>query len=571
MAILDFILRTPAERRFGPRTSDLGHWREMYEWLEGVAGERITPQKAMGLAAYFACVRNIAEDTAKLPLDVYRKRGADRLPVDHPVDYLLNTAPNDDMTAIAFRETLTAHAAGMGNGYARIIFGREAKPEALLILDPTRVKPKRVNGQLYYEHRSGATTETLMANEVFHLHGLSNEGIVGYSIPALGRRVFAAALAEQKFVSAFFSNGAWPGGTLEHPGKLGPEAHKNLVDSLEKRHGGAAAAHKLMVLEEGMKYKVQGIAPENAQLLEQMMFHVEEVCRYFRMPPHKVQHLLRATFSNIEHQGLEYVGDCLMPWLVRWEQEGKRSLFSRTAEGPAFKKYDLFLKHNVTALLRADAAGRARFYSTMKQNAVLSVNEIRALEDMNSIGPEGDKHYHQSNMIELGKEPEPKSAPGPIPPTEPVPLASPEGEVTDDEAERARVLLLVAAQRTALTDAYARVLRVEEDKIERARKRGDLAEWSAEFYAGHGAHVAEVLGPMVQGLHATGGVFGLTLDDPEAVTVALAEQHVLRSLTDLESEAPPDRADGLGAEAAADAAIQYLCEHMRGNHVRATA
>ena len=108
-------------KRFTAHSSDLHHWKEMFPWLESVAGERVTASSAMGLAAFFACMRNIAEDVAKLPLDVVRKRGGQRMPVDHDIEYLLTVAPNDDMTAMDFRQTLTAHACAFGSGYAEIM------------------------------------------------------------------------------------------------------------------------------------------------------------------------------------------------------------------------------------------------------------------------------------------------------------------------------------------------------------------------------------------------------------------------------------------------------------------
>lgn len=550
MAILSKAFGRRAEQRFTAKTADLAHWREIYPWLESVAGERVTPATAMGLATYFACVRNIAEDEGKLPVDVFRKRGQDRIPVDHELDYLLNVAPNDDMTAIDFRTTLTAHAAGIGNGYAQIVFDGRMRPQALWPLEPTRMLPKRENGRLFYEYRLDTKTKVLMDSDVLHLRGISDEGVVGYSIPTLGRQVLGAALASQKFVGAFFGNGAWPGGVLEHPAKLGEQAHKNLQQSIEGRHGGADAAHRLMILEEGMKYTALAVAPENAQLVEQMMFGVEEVCRYFRMPPHKVQHLLRATFSNIEHQDLEYVGDTLMPWLIRWEQECKRKLFSRSVDSA------LFVRHNVTAQLRADAPSRAAYYSTMRQNAVYNVNEIRALEDMNGIGPAGDLYYHQLNMTELGKEPEAATT------AEPAPPASPDDE-TDDEAERARALSLIEAQRPALADAYARVLRVETDKAERARKRGELAVWAANFYPGHQGHVAEVLAPTLASLRAAVLVTGTQLGDTGEAANELAARHVARSMQDIAGQALGGWSDAR-AVAAADDAIHYLSEQLGG-------
>ena len=287
------------------------------------SGERVNAKTAMGLAAWFGCVRNIAEDVAKLPLHVYRKVERSRTPIEHPVGYMLNVEPNDEMSAQSFRETLTAHAAGFGNGFAEIVRsgpdGAEMWP-----IDPTTVLMKREAGRLFYEVRvAGNAPVVLLPDQVLHLHGLSGDGLLGHSISHLAREAVGAAMAAQKFAGAFYANGASVGALLTHPGHLTDQALVHLRQSWKARHGGADQGMSMAILEEGMTYTQLGIEPEKAQFLETRQFGVEEVCRYFRMPPHKVQHLLRATFSNIEQQALEYVGDCLMPWLGRWEQASR--------------------------------------------------------------------------------------------------------------------------------------------------------------------------------------------------------------------------------------------------------
>ncbi|HUV64848.1 MAG TPA: phage portal protein, partial [Sedimentisphaerales bacterium] len=468
-------------KRLTAHEADLHHWHEMYPWLETVSGERVTPATAMGIAAFFACVRNISEDVAKLPVHTYRREEKKRTEIDTPVHYLLNVEANPEMSAMSFRETLTAHAAAFGNGYAEIEWNRRVEPIAFWPLDPTTVALKREAGRLYYEVRVDGVATPVMPYDMIHIHGLGDMGLSGYQIPHLAREALGAILASQKFAAAFFGNGTWLGGVLQHPAKLGDKALQHLRETWVDRHGGAANAMKPAILEEGMTYNQLGIAPEQAQFLETRQFGVEEVCRWFRMPPHKVQHLLRATFSNIEQQALEYVGDCLMPWLIRWEQEMKRKLFS------VYTQKNVYLKHNVTALLRADSAARQSYYASMIQNGAYSINDVRELEDMNPI-PNGDKHYHQSNMIEVGEKPEPPKPP-------PAPIKEPDGDEEpppggegEDEDER-----MLRGHRAALIDAYARVLRVESDKAQRANRKGNLEAWSAEFYPGHLTHVEGVL------------------------------------------------------------------------------
>lgn len=546
MSILRYVLGP--EQRIGTGSADLHHWKEMFPGLDTVSGERVTHKTAMGLSAYFGCLRNIGEDVAKLPAHVYRRSGQNRTEVDHPLHYLLNVEPNPDMSAMDFRQTITAHAAGMGNGYAEIVADAGARPLAFWPMDPDTVHPKREGGRLYYEVRVGGEVTILLPYQVLHLRGLAPDGIGGYNIPQLAREALGAALASQKFAAAFYGNGTWLGGVLEHPAALTDTALKHLRETWTERHGGAGKAHKPAILEEGMTYKQLGIAPEQAQMLETRQFGVEEVCRYFRMPPHKVQHLLRATFSNIEHQGLEYVGDCLMPWLIRWEQELKRKCFSAVSERA------LFVKHNATALLRADAKTRAEYYSTLLQNGVYSINEVRALEEMNAI-EHGDDHRVQVNMQVIGEEPEEPEAP------QPPQLPEPD----DDE----RIIALLEGHRNALKGAYARVLRVEADKAERASNRNELGEWAKGFYAGHAGHVAEVLRPALWAVNATVIATGGGSLDMEATANELAWRHVLLSESDIALGALDTWRDGRAASAA-DEAIAYLRNQICGGAVNAT-
>ena len=517
------------EQRYTSTTADLDHWRKAYpHFMETASGEVVNAVTALGLSAFFACMRNISEDEAKLPFHVHRRDGRNREPVpDHPVDYLLSTQPNPEMTAMAFREMLTAHAVGWGNGYAEIQEDGAGRPIALWPLNPTTISTKRgASGLIYVQQWPDGSEKELPASRVFHLHGLAFDGITGYSILQIAREVLGAAIATQKFGGAFFGNGATFSGTLEHPGELGDKAFGHLEKQMAAR-AGAAQAFKMFILEEGMKYQQLGVDPEQAQFIETRQFQVEEVARFFRMPPHKIQHLLRATFSNIEEQDLEYGTDTMLPWLVRWEQEAKVKLFS-----PAER--NLYVKHNMTALLRADAKTRAAFYSVMLQNGVYSVNDVLELEDRNTI-PNGDKHYHQLNMVELGKEP--------VPAPKALPVGNPVDDEDDEDEGASRVLCIATAHAGALTDAYGRILRAEADKVTRAAKRGDLEEWAADFYAVHGDYVRAALLPAVRTAVKTGTLMGCLeplQEDLLAHVDGMAARHIEASRADMGSDAIKD-------------------------------
>lgn len=385
---------------FGMTGSESSKWwpTSLFSGRKTTSGTQVSASTALGLPTYFACVRVLGEDVAKLPLKIHRTNadGSSSPEFNHPAVRLLTEGPNPDMSAFTLRETLTQWAAGWGNGYAEIAFDGNGRTTQLYPIHPSRVTLKRIDGELMYVVRSevpGAQTVGLKPAEVFHLKGIG-DGLLGYSVAQIGCESIGQAMAGDKFAAAYYGNNTTVGGVLEHPGKLSEEARKHLRESWEQMHAGPENAHRSAILEEGMKFHATSVNPREGQMIESRQFDVETVCRWFRIPPHKVQHLLRATFTNIEQQSIEYVVDTLLPWLVRWESEIKRKLLPGAAP--------LYAKHNVNGLLRGDAAARGAFYSQMFQIGVFSPNEIRRLEDMEpSKNPALDKHYVQGALVPI--------------------------------------------------------------------------------------------------------------------------------------------------------------------------
>lgn len=366
------------------------------------SGMRVNSRTAMNLAPYYAGLRAISEDVAKLPFKVFEQlqpRGKKSIP-GHRVHHLLQVEPNPDMGSMAFRETMTHWALGWGGGIAEIQRDGSGMAEALWPIHPSRVKLDRdSNRQLIYVVRTDDVSKdakqrehfvAIPSRDVLHIHGLSSDGIDGYSILAMASETLGLGLAAQTFGAAFFGNGAAIGGVLEHPKTLSDAAHKRLRESWGADYEGPENVAKTLIAEEGMKYSKRSIPPEEAQFLETRQFTVEDIARWFRIPPHKLQHLLRSTFSNIEQQSIEYVTDTLMPWLIRWEQEIKRKLFVVGEES-------LLAEHVVQALLRGDQKTRGEFYTKQLQTGALSPNDIRELENRNPIEG-GDTYYIPMNL-----------------------------------------------------------------------------------------------------------------------------------------------------------------------------
>jgi HK97 family phage portal protein len=309
------------------------------------------------------------------------------------------------MTSFVFRETLMNHLLIWGNAYAQIIRDGRGRVLALYPLLPNKMDVDRAqNGELYYIYRRDTEENrldprggmvTLRRDEVLHIPGLGFDGLIGYSPIAMAKNAIGMALATEEYGASFFANGANPGGVLEHPGVV--KDPQRVKDSWNSVYQGSANAHRIAVLEEGMKFQAIGIPPEQAQFLETRKFQINEIARIFRVPPHMVADLDKSSFSNIEQQSLEFVKYTLDPWVTRWEQALQQSLLLPS------EKSRYFVKFNVDGLLRGDYASRMSGYATARQNGWMSANDIRELENMNRIPEElgGDLYLINGNMTKL--------------------------------------------------------------------------------------------------------------------------------------------------------------------------
>lgn len=365
-----------------------------YSFLFGrtTSGKPVNERTAMQTTAVYACVRILAEAVASLPLHVYEYQddGGKKLVHDHPLYYLLHDEPNPEMTSFVFRETLMSHLLIWGNAYAQIIRDGAGRVLGLYPLLPDKMDVQRDDrGNIYYVYSRNSDENPmfkeygdirLKAEDVLHIPGLGFDGLIGYSPIAMAKNAVGMTLACEKYGASFFANGANPGGVLEHPGVL--KDPSKVRESWNSVYRGVNNAHKIAVLEEGMKYQQIGIPPEEAQFLETRKFQINEIARLYRIPPHMVGDLDKSSFSNIEQQSLEFVKYTLDPWVIRWEQSLQRSLLLPGEKG----KY--FIKLNVDGLLRGDYQSRMNGYAVGRQNGWFSANDIREMENMNPIPDE---------------------------------------------------------------------------------------------------------------------------------------------------------------------------------------
>ena len=386
--------------------SNYGQWQDLFIGNNS-SGVTITNKNSLNISTVFACIRNISEDVAKVPFKVYQKTGDSKkkLP-NHPLQKVLNRISNPDMTAMSFRQVATQHCLGWGNGYAEIVRDVYWNTVELYPLSPDKVTPKRDdNGSIFYEVKTeSGQTRRIKSDNIFHIHGLGEDGLVGYNVIQYAKDSLGLGKAAETFGATYFGNNTVIGGILKHPGNLSEDAQNRLRKSINEKYQGASNAHKIMVLEEAMDFTLPVIPPEASQFLETRQFSVPEICRWFRMPPHKVHDLSRATFSNIEHQDLEYVKDTLTAWFKRWETEVWFKLL--TDED---RRKGVFVEHTVEGLLRGDITSRYNAYQISLGNnnnpGFMTINEVRALENLNPVDGGDELFSPQEPEPEMDNEP----------------------------------------------------------------------------------------------------------------------------------------------------------------------
>ena len=382
--------------RASPKNS---FWSSPYNFFFGASssGKSVSEKTALQTTAVYACVRILAETIASLPLHTYRySPGGKEKAQDHPLYHLLHSEPNPEMTSFVFRETLMGHLLLWGNAYAQIIRDGRGRVLGLYPLLPSKMLVSRTDqGILFYQYEKDGQTYFLSNQEVLHIPGLGFDGLVGYSPIAMAKNAIGMAIATEEYGAKFFANGASPGGVLEHPGVVKDPG--KIRESWNAVYQGSGNAHRVAVLEEGMKFQPIGIPPEQAQFLETRKYQLNEIARIFRIPPHMIGDLEKSSFSNIEQQSLEFVMYTLDPWVIRWEQAIQRALLS------GGEKRQYFVKFNVDGLLRGDYQSRMNGYAVGRQNGWLSANDIRELENLNRISPElgGDLYLINGNMTKL--------------------------------------------------------------------------------------------------------------------------------------------------------------------------
>jgi HK97 family phage portal protein len=346
---------------------------------ETFTGRQVTAKTAMQLVTVFACIRVLSESVGMLPCKLMTEQGNTRqAATSHPLYELLSLAPNNYMTAQEFWELVIACLGLRGNFYAYkvVVMG---KVKELLPIDPGAVKPKILDDwSIVYEvtFRNG-TKDVLTQDEIWHVRTLTLDGLTGLNPVAYARQAIALGLATEEHGARLFKNGAVTSGVLHTEQRLSDDAFKRLQKQFQEDHAGLTNAHKPMILEMGLDWKPVALDQQDSQFLETRKFQRDEICAIYRVPPHMVANLERATFSNIEHQAMSFVNYSLVPYLTRIENRIRVGLLSKQDRATHYAKF------NAGALLRGDQKSRFESYGQGINWGILSPNECRDLEDLN--------------------------------------------------------------------------------------------------------------------------------------------------------------------------------------------
>ncbi len=478
--ILDRLFRS---RKFSISDPETLRLFNMMGW-QSSSGVDVSPETAFAFSAVYCAVKLLSESIGSLPVPVYQRQedGGKARAYKHPLYHVVHTQPNTLHSPMAFWTTAMVHLLLWGNSYSEIDRDPVGNVTALWPLPPDRTKPIWKNaddprqGVFYNVRKKVGGDVQLTSDRVFHIGGLGFDGLTGRSVIRQARESIGLGVAQERLAGQQINNGQRPGIGIKLKGAfedMDEQEIKILRESFIEKHSGIANAGNPVFLEEGMDLVTFQITPADAQFLESRQFTVTEIARWFNMPPHKLKDLVRATFSNIEEQNIEWVQDSLRPWCVRIEQAVTMQLLKRAEQDTYFAEFIL------DALLRGNAAARAQYYQTLVMGGMLMPNEARAKENFNPV--EGlNTIWMPLNMIAVGG---PDYSEVPIPETKTLEARS---KTPEDRS---------IAHRRRIRDSYSRVLKEGTSRVIRGERRNvmaqvkkksgkDLERWLDTYYRG---------------------------------------------------------------------------------------
>jgi HK97 family phage portal protein len=382
---------------------------------QSLSGENVTETTALTYAAVWNAVELISSTIAALPLNLMQgsdKKG--RIAEDYKLFNVMHNQWNPFLTAKKGRQIQISSVLTWGNSYDEIVRNGYGEIIQMWPIHPGRVSPLIENGQLYYSiMMPGGPNVVLPRPKVLHLIGPSEDGFIGMSRIGIARKSIGLGMAMETFGSNYFGRGTHPSSVISYKNDI--KDIKTAREAIKEVYSGLGKSHDLMMLPDaGMEIKNLAIPMEDSQFLESRQFGIQEVARWFNVPPHKLKDLTRSSFNNIESEDASFLRDRILPDLVELEQSYDIQLLTETERNRSGRG-KLYFKHNVKGLLRADTAARTEFYTAMLDRGVFCIDDVLDLEDMPTLANDlGQKRLVQANMTTLenaGKPQEPKPAP----------------------------------------------------------------------------------------------------------------------------------------------------------------
>ena len=507
-----------------------GYWRPSL----GSAGSywtrngEVTTDTALTVSAVWAATRVICDTMMMLPIEIVEKTGDKRtVRTDHPLSKVLNVSPNAEQSSPVYRDQQQQFVLNWGNCFAEIEWDADQNVAALWPIHPVRIPKENIRrgrqprsaddtdvseagGLTYYVKQKRGKDRPIAKRNILHIPGVMPEnGLFGRGVVQAGAASIALAQSMEGSVQGLHSTGMSNRVVLKHPKRIGPEKAAELRAQwaeLQKER------NRTVLLEDGMDLSVLSISPEQAELLASREFSIRDIARWYRIPPHLLADMAKATWGNLESENLSFLQNTITPWIVRWEKELERQLLKPEEQG-RFQ-----VKFNVNALLRADSAARMALYKGGFDMGVFSRNEIRAREDMDPVEG-GDTYFIANNnyapLDESGEPivPEPvapieDTGADPSAPDEPTEQAISAGRLIERNAETEKQLR--AATRDLLAGMWLDLVAWEVRSIQAAAKNpGQFPTWATEFYDGKYLKSAANIVTRLEGpIGRLGGTFG---------------------------------------------------------------
>lgn len=450
---------------------DPAAWDQYFGGVSTEAGVKVSPTIAMGYPPLWRAISLISGSVAKLPVDVFRRlpNGAKEKDLLHPAQRLLKKRSSRHVKSFTLKQTLVGHALLRGNGYAFVERNNRGDATQLILLDPDITFPAMEDESLWYVTEVRGEQLRIPARDIFHIRGLSNDGLCGYDVVSLMAEALSVGVAASRFGARFFGNGANVSGILQVPGHFNEAKIKATMDAWSQMNQGLSNSHKVALLQDGTKFVPLTVNPAQSQFLETREYEVRTIHCITGCPSSKLGDPSHISYSSLEAENEAFLFDCLDYWLCEVESEANCKLLSETQQN----RDSHFVEFNRRAVLRMSANDRANFYTRMQMAGNLTINEVRAAENMPPV-EHGDQLYRPANLIEIDDSVDQSSKPAPTA----LPITSPEKEeATDDNSTAAATL------RTMVGASVDRSLQIEKDRVlKAAQNEENFTAWVQDFY-----------------------------------------------------------------------------------------